>query len=701
MHVLLQWFRSLGNKFQTLIWAQLAKRTPKENAFLALIPAIGAITGLASMGIAHLIAFIQKYLWGSGERLLEAADATPWYWRVVVPIVGGTLVGCVAWAMRRTTRGLGSSGIIQALALKGGEISLRQELPDVASGILTVASGGSLGREGPMIGFASALGSHLARRFKLSTQQVRVLVCCAAASALAAVYNAPFGGTIFVMEILIGNFALEIFGPVVIASVISTIIYRACMGNTPRFIVPHYQLVSAWELPGYLGLGIIAGVFSIVVIKVLFWTEDAFAKLPVPRHVKPAIGFAMVGAIACRYPHVFGNGVEAANLALNQELPLTLLLVLPVAKLVATALTRGSGGSGGLFTPTLMMGALVGGAFGWGMHTWFPGQTAGHGAYALVGMGAMLAGTTQAPLTAIVMIFEQTDTYQILLPLMFVCIISNFTARLFKVQSLHIESLRRRGVVLPSGPEASIMQTLRVKDLMHEDVEAVNETEPFALLVDRFLKSPYNNLYVVDAKSSFLGAISLHGLKEMLRHSDSLDSVIAYDLMDVSFGFVTPEVCLADTMEKFWRQNCERLPVVADTTTRKLLGWISKRDLIGIYNQEILQKRTLMSRFNETGTAAGRGVYVELPKDFHLQSIAVPAAFVGQTVGEVSPGSNYSIQVLQIKHHDPVTGTTSIEQPQARSRLNVGDYLVVVGTSEAIKKFQQGKPTASVENWEI
>lgn len=701
MQTLVQRFRAVGNRFQTLIWAQLARRTPSENAFLILIPLVGAVTGLASMGIAHFIAFFQNLFWGSGEHHLNAALQFPWYWRVLILTAGGALVGLLGWLFRSDAGGHSTAGMIQALALKGGEISLRQTLPRVLAGIVTVASGGSLGREGPMIQFASAYGSYLGRRCHLTRQHLRILVCCAASSALAAVYNAPFGGTIFTLEILIGNFAPEVFGPVVISSVISTLVFRAGMGGLPRFIIPRYELVSGWELLGYLALGILSGIVSVAFTKALFWTEDAFKKLPLPRYTKPAIGFALVGVIGIWLPHVLGNGFDAANMALHDELPIKLLLILPLAKLVATALTRGSGGAGGLFTPSLMIGALLGGAFGYGVHHLFPQHTADQGAYALVGMGAIIAGTTHAPIMSIVMIFEQTNSLQIILPLMFVCIISYLTARLLKRESLHAESLRRSGVVLPSGPEASIMQSLRVRDLMHEGADAVKETEPFTTVMDRFLKSSHNNLYVVDGTGRFLGAISLHGLKAMLRQGDSFDSVIAYDLLDGSFAFVTPEQCLADTMEKFWKQNSERLPVLDNEQSRKLLGWISKRDLIGVYNQEILQKRPLMSRFAMTGKETERDVYVELPEDFQIQSIAVPEAFVGQTIGEISPGSNYGLQLLQIKRRDPVTGKTAVEQPQANSRLNAGDYLVVVGPSAVIQKFQQGKPAAGVETWEI
>lgn len=680
-------FRSFVGKLRQLVWAQLAKRTPSENAFLVLVPIIGAGTGAASVLIAHLISYLQSKWWGSTGPLLEITLGVSWQTKLFILTLGGIVVACLGWLTRTETRGGGTASIIHALALRGGMISLRQTLPRVLAGIITVASGGSLGREGPMIQFASAYGSHLGRRCKLSTPHLRILVCCAAASAIAAVYNAPIGGALFALEILIGSFALEVFGPVVVASVISTLIFRGFTGDIPRFVIPHYELVSAWELIAYFVLGILGGVASIGFRRALFWTEDLFQKVPLPAYVKPVLGFALVAGIGVAYPQVFGNGYDAVNRTLHEQLPVSLLLVLPVAKTVATAITAGCGGAGGLFTPSLMIGALVGGAFGYGVHAWLPAHTAEHGAYALVGMGAVLAGTTHAPLTAMVMIFEQTNSYQIILPLMFVCIISTVTARLWRGDSMHLEALRRRGVILPRGPEASVMRTLHVSDVMHDDVDFVRVNDAFPVVVDRFLNSRHNNLYVVGDGDRFLGAIPLHALKEMLTQGENLRGVVAVDLLDETFTFVTPGDPLADTMEQFWQQNSERLPVVRDAGTRRLLGWISKRDLIGIYNQEILQKQQLLGRFFVGESSERREQFVELPAGFQLQTVAVPAALDGQTISEIAPRARHSVHVLAVRRHGDASGREPVEMPGPGTRLHTGDKLVIIGAVEDIAAF--------------
>ena len=699
MHAWLQRVRAISSKFQALLPAQLGKRSPGENAFLVLLPIVGLTVGFTSAATAHVISFLQNQFWGSGQNLLAATWDKPWPQRLLIPLVGGLIVGAMGWFFRVQTRGGGVTTIMQGVSLKGGYISLRQTLPRDWAAIVTISAGGSLGREGAMALLASAIGSSMGRRFHLSSQQLRVLVCAAAAAALAAVYNAPIGGSLFAMEILMGNFALEVLGPVVVVSVISTLVFRSCMGSLPRFEVPHYELVSAWELFPYLVLGLLAGLISLLFVRALFGSQDLFEKIPLPNWLKPAIGMLLVGVIGVWWPHVYGNGFETVNLTLSggKDMAITLLLLLIPLKILASSLTFGSGGAGGLFTPSLMVGALLGGSFGYGVHLLFPSITAEHGAYALVGMGGVLAGMTHAPLTAIMMIFEQTNNYQIVLPLMFVCIISHFTTRLFKGRSMEEESLRRRGIALPTGLEASVMQSVRVEDIMHDDVSAISQSAPFPMVVEHFLKEPYNNLYVVDSAGKFLGAIRLHSMKNMLHQTESLSAVIADDLIDDSFQFVTPQQNLADVMDIFWRENAERLPVINNSSDRKLTGWISKRDLLGVYSQEIMRKQQRLARFVVNEGDEKRDVFVELPEGFEVRTFELPAHLDGRTLSDLAPRSSYGVHILVIKHRDPVTGRSITEMPGPTTRLAAGDDLVVIGRYHGLAQFMATLVTG-VEN---
>jgi len=231
------------------------------------------------------------------------------------------------------------------------------------------------------------------------------------------------------------------------------------------------------------------------------------------------------------------------------------------------------------------------------------------------------------------------------------------------------------------------MQSLSVADVMHDDVTAVNHSVPFNSVVERFLKEPYNFLYVTDGHGKFLGAIRLHALKEMLNQGDALQTVIAHDLLDDTFEVVTPEDKLADTMEKFWRQNCERLPVVNNLTDRKLVGWMSKRDIIGVYSQEILRKRQLLGHFVVQDEAEKRDMFVELPEGFELRTVELPEQCVGQTLAQLAPRSSFGVHVLAIKQRDPLTGKDSVELPGPQTQLREGDRLAVIGQGDAIARF--------------
>ena len=682
--------RALWDRVREQVRADLARRERGETAFLVLVPVVGILTGLSALAISYLIAGVQSVLWGYGGDVLEAATRAGPLARIAVPALGGLLLGLLAYAMRRSPpRTPGTAGIIQALALKGGEISLVQTLPRVAAGVLTVSSGGSLGREGPISNFAAAIGSRLGRTFGLTPQALRVLVCCAVASSIAAVYNAPIGGAMFAMEILIGNFALEIFGPVVISSVLSTLIFRGATGDLPRFVLPEYHLVSAWEMPAYAVLGILAGLLSLCFIKALFLTEDLFKRLPIPAVLKPMLGLFLVGLLGCWLPQVFGNGYEPTNQILHDEMTLKMVLLLMVAKTVATAITMGAGGSGGLFTPSMMLGAALGSAFGSTLHGWLPESIAAPGVYALVGMGGVIAGTTYAPITAVLMIFEQTNSYPVILPLMVVCIISTVTARIFRKDSMHDEQLRRRGVVLPAGPEAGVMRNIRVADVLHDEVESLPLTAPFHEIVEWFLARRHQYLYVTDSAHRFVGAIPLHAIKSVLHYATTLPVVIAHDLVDPTFGFVTPKQSLAEIMDMFWRQACERLPVVDDAESRRLVGWISKRDLFGVYSQEILGKRHLMTRFTVSTKDGARHDYVELPEGFEVQVIPVSAGMAERTLREVGLLTAYAILVLQIRHRDPDSGEDLLQMPAASSFLHEGDRLVVIGKADNLERFRE------------
>ncbi|MBW2619644.1 MAG: chloride channel protein, partial [Deltaproteobacteria bacterium] len=328
---------------------------------------------------------------------------------------------------------------------------------------ISIAIGGSVGREGPIVQIGSAIGSSLGQVFRVSPNRMRVLVGCGAAAGIAATFNAPLAGMIFALEIILGEFAIATFSPIVLSAVMATAISRHYLGDYPAFLVPEYQLVSLWELIFYAILGLAAGVVAVGFTTTLYKFEDLFDLWKRPDYLKPIVAGLAIGLLGLAFPWVLGVGYGGINLALAGQMSWWLLLMLVGVKIVATSMTIGGGMSGGIFAPSLFIGAMLGGAYGQLVHALFPEITASSGAYAIVGMGALVAGTTHGPLTAFLILFEMTGNYKIILPLMSACILATLMASQIKKESIYTLKLIRRGVNIRAGQEVNLLRSLTVE----------------------------------------------------------------------------------------------------------------------------------------------------------------------------------------------------------------------------------------------
>jgi CIC family chloride channel protein len=661
--------------------------TREDRLFFLLIPLVGLLAGVLGLLITQLIALFQTALWGSGEEILERARNAPAWLRVVAPAIGGGIVGLLVWRARAAVGGHGTSHLLEAVALRGGRISAKPVLLSAAAGVATVGSGGSLGREGPAIGLSSMLASWLGERAKLPAHRLKVLVGCGAAAGMAAIYNTPIGGALFAMEVILGNFALDIFGPIVIASVLSTFVARSFRGAAPIYAAPGYTLVSGWELLAYFGLGIVAAVVSLLFVHALRWVANSFARMAwLPLALRPVLGMTLVGVLGLYVPYVYGNGFDTITLALHEKLPLVLLLTLPAAKLLATALTAGSGGSGGLFTPSLFLGALVGGAYGWGVHALWPDLTGPYGAYAAVGMAAIAAGTSHAPISAILILFEFTGNYDLILPLMLAAISSSLIARRLSRQSIYTDSLARRGVDLTMRMEEAVLAGLSVRDLMRQDGETLRLDDPYRQVVDRFLNTRRQRLFVVDEENRLRGAVSLHDIKHTLAKPEQ--PATARDLMVPVPRALRETDRLHRAAEAFAQQDFERLPVVGEAG--RYSGMLAKRDLLAVYAQEVLGRPALLATFISASDGGASRNYVELPPDFSVRRVELPARLAGRTLAEARLPQSTGTRVLEILRR---TGNGGEERviPGAATRLEAGDALLLLGPTAAIAALERGE----------
>jgi CIC family chloride channel protein len=675
--------------------------TREDRVFYALIGLMGVIAGLLGVAVHGLIAVVRSLLWRSPAPLLDVArDAPPWA-VVAVPALGGALVGLIVWIARKPVGGGGMSALIESVALAGGKIPPQPVLANALAAVVTVGSGGSLGREGPMIRLGAMLSSWLGSRLGLAPHRLKILVGCGAAAGLAAAYNVPVGGALFAMEVILGNFALEIFGPIVASSVISTLISRALTGNAPRYAATGYTLVSGWEILHYIGLGVVCAFASVAFILGLRFGRRFFRSLRfLPEPLKPLLGMSLLGLLALWVPHVLGGGHETINLALAGQLRLpapfalpdqftiVLLLGLAAGKLVATALTAGGGGAGGLFTPSLFFGAMVGGAYGYGAHSLWPDIASPYGAYAAVGMAAVMAGTSHAPISAILILFEFTGNYDLILPLMVASITSSLLARKLRRYSIYTESLRGRGIELPWRMEEAVLAGLKAEDLARPDPEVLRPEDDYRQVVEKFLATRRQRLFVVGQDGRLLGAISLHDIKGALEHPETLTAVVAHDLMLPVAETIGQDERLHRATACFAKSDFERLPVV--DAAGRFLGVLAKRDLLAVYAQEVLGRPALLATFVSSGEAPTSRQYVEIPPDFSLRLVPVPPALVGKTLAEARLPQTLGVRVIDLKRRS-ATGEEQAVIPAADTVLEAGDQLTVLGPTDAVEALLAGR----------
>ncbi len=566
-------------------------RLSGANVVLVLAALVGAVTALAAIGFTALIRFANHLFFGmTDEFLTHFAGGVDWqWWLPLIPMLGGLCVGPIVTFFASEAKGHGVTEVINAVARKGGIIRPRVALAKAAASAITIGSGGSAGREGPIVQIGSALGSTVGQLFRMSGDRIKVLVGCGAAAGIASIFNAPIAGVLFALEVIMGDFAIRTFSPVLISSVVASVISRAILGDHPAFNVTPYALESAWEIGIYAVMGGALGGVAVLFTRVLDWSEERFEKLKLHRLAKPALGGLLLGGVALAYPQVLADGYETITLTLNGEMALSLLVPLVFLKILATSLTLGSGNSGGVFAPSLFIGAVAGGAIGFVAHWLFPNSTATPGAYALVGMAGLVAGTIHAPLTAILIIFEITNDYHIMLPLMITVTTSMLVARKLLPQSIYTLGLFKRGIEIRGGRDLNILRAHSVRDLMRTHYQTMPAATPLAEILSRLEQSDDNYFVILDPAGQFIGLLSLRDVRQVISRKSLDYLVIAQDLVSANPISVQPEENLEHVMREFSLRDLRVLPVVSDGSERRLLGIIRRDDVTDFYNRRLVE----------------------------------------------------------------------------------------------------------------
>jgi CIC family chloride channel protein len=548
------WFHRLTELQVTLIWAGI----------------VGFCGAACSVAFRIATGFVHKiFTGGTAPGLVESFVQLPLLGRLLVPAIGGLIAGAIIQIGMRFHGQVTTSDYMEAVVLGDGKVSARLSLVKSLSALFTIASGGSIGREGPLVQLAAMVASLAGRLQHWTTPRLRLLVGCGAAAGIASAYNAPISGALFVAEIVLGSMAMEIFGPLVFASVIATLTVRGFLGPGPVYEIPLFKLNGNWEIVPYVLLGLAAGLVAPWFIRLLRASETWAGHLSAPVYLKMGVGGLIVGALAVFYPQVCGNGYSVVNEILRGPWLWQTLAVILLFKVLATTATFGSGAVGGVFTPTLFIGASLGFLFGTVTQHLTGSPSVNPSAFALVGMGAFLAAATHAP----IMIFELTLDYQIILPLMLACVVGYYTSHKIEKLSIYAEALKRKG----AGDYAKQLAELHVRDLMKPNPLTISLTTGFSEIAERFTATRFNYLYVTD-DGRFLGAVSLHDIKSYLNAPELAKVVIAGDLLLDSFPVVRASASLTEALERFSHHDGERLPVVSHD--RHLVGSVAKTDVI-------------------------------------------------------------------------------------------------------------------------
>lgn len=559
---------------------QIDKLNDKEVLLLnSIAVVIGIATGYLSIAFRHLISFLQNLILQNQFSFIPTTftDSILGNWIYVIPPIGFLVVVSLTRWLAPEASGHGVPEVIEALETKGGRIRARIVAVKGLASALTVASGGSVGKEGPIVQMGAASGSLLAQICKLPTKGIKILLACGVAGGMAASFNTPIAGVIFAIEIILRELKTKSFIPLVIASVFATLVSRLHLGNDIEFFVPAYSLVSATEILFYIGLGILAGFMGVIITKTLYGVEDAFQKLPFHFTQKAIIGGLLLSLIGYFYPQVFGMGYETMSQTLRSSGELNTLLALVVFKLLAMSITLGAGASGGVFAPSLFIGAAFGGAYGMILKNIFPNMTADFGAYAIVGMAAVFAATSRATFTAIVILFEMTLEYSIILPLMLACVIADLIANLLSKETIFSESLKRKNISYPQEMGIDTLEALKVERVMTTNIKSISFRATLSEMQELILNHSHTLYPVIDDKKTLLGYIAKpQFVKQQSTYTNQMQ---AKDIMSEVEVWAHADDSLLHALKMIQQTKYGRL-IVIDKNSEKMVGILSGKDLL-------------------------------------------------------------------------------------------------------------------------
>ncbi len=570
--------------------------------------AVGVATGMGVWLYKQIILWVTQIAFGG----LGGALSPLGHWTVaLVPVVGGLIVGLLLHFFIGEERSHGVAGIMEAVALAGGRLRYRRMPIKVGISGVAIGFGASVGPEDPSVQLGANLGSMVGQLGRLSDDSIRTLVAAGAAAAISATFNAPIAGVFFALEIILGELTGPTFGVVILASVASAVFMQAVAGSQPAFHVPTYEFRSWVDLPLYALLGVLAGVIAALYIFLIYRSQAVFRELALPRWAKPALAGLLVGCVGLFLPQIFGVGYDTIEKLLNgEQIGLLLVLALLAAKIIMTPTSLAGGFIGGVFAPSLFLGATLGSAYGMAVHYLMPNYAVIPPAFALVGMAAVLSGTVRAPLTAILLLFEMTGDYRIILPVMFAAGLSLLVARWLQPHSVYEYGLALKGIRLERGRDVEVLESITVGEVMRSNLPTLSQDATLATAAEMFTTTHHHGLPVVDAQGNLVGIFTVSDLER----AEALDTaepakIGAVCTRDLVVAY--PEESIGSALRRMSVRDIGRLPVVAQDNPRHLLGMLRRNDLVRAYDLALTRRTAIRHQAHQIRLGAFTNVDVE------------------------------------------------------------------------------------------
>lgn len=559
---------------------------PRFLAPILIAAGVGTLTGLIAVGFIKLVIACKHLFFDQGSQILSGLGP---YYVIFVPAFGGLLVGPLITFFAPEARGHGVPEVLKAVAIRGGRMRPVVVVVKALASILSLGSGFSVGREGPIVQIGAAFGSSTGQLLKLSEARIKNLVACGAAAGIAAVFNAPIAGVMFASEVILKDFAVSALSTVVVAAVSASIISRIFLGESPAFAVPSYHLQSSWEILIYLGLGVLSAVAAVTFIRFLQKSETFWEGVKVPVWSKPALGGLMIGVMGVYFPQIFSSGLSTVQDALHGNLPILLLVSLVLLKMIATAISIGAGSSGGVFAPTLFIGAVLGGSVGKIMPRFCAFPMESSGAYALVGMACVFSAAAHAPVTAILIVFEMTNGYHLILPLMIAVVVATSVSQYIHRESIYTVKLKETGIDIGFLEEVRVLGGLQVKDAMNTEFEIVQNDTPATELIAKMSHQKGKAIFTVDKKGHLAGVIKYEEIQKYLLDGD-LQMVLAEDITLNIREFCFADEYLVEATRRMSVDHLTILPVVDSENTNHIVGVLRSEDILTVYSHQALHR---------------------------------------------------------------------------------------------------------------